>query len=366
MPIIRILSIILILAKAGHAQMTDSVKSVFVTGLRSHYGFVIKHSKALSNLKNSYPWGIQTDVCWHYISQKAWDFCNCYPKIGISLYYWNYNNSLELGNGIVTIGYIEPFFGFHRKFSYSLRTGAGLAYLDKPYDSLSNPNNMAYSTNISFPLFIYNTFSYKLKKNIVLNISASYNHISNTGIKQPNKGLNYPTICLGMDYYFDPPPSFEKKGKTNWKELSPLKNSYCFSFLSAIKQVGHVDYTKYLIWGLSVKFSRKIARLSAINAGIEWLDHGAVKEILRQKNIYDISHCKGGILAGHEFILGKFIFSQQFGIYWYDPSKLDDPVYQRYGLYYKISKNIFTEINLLAHRHIADFMDIRIGYYMNK
>jgi hypothetical protein len=36
-------------------------------------------------------------------------------------------------------------------------------------------------------------------------MSAQYNHISNGGIKEPNKGLNYPTVAGGFHYYLEAP-----------------------------------------------------------------------------------------------------------------------------------------------------------------
>lgn len=66
-------------------------------------------------------------------------------------------------------------------------------------------------------------------------------------------------------------------------------------------------------------------------------------------------------MAGHSFLLGRFIFSQAFGVYLYDPYKTNDPGYQRYGLVYRIGKHIQAGVNLKAHRHVADFPDLRIG-----
>jgi len=38
-----------------------------------------------------------------------------------------------------------------------------------------------------------------------------------------------------------------------------------------------------------------------------------------------------------------------------------DAVYQRYGILFKISDRVFTGINIKAHRHVADFLDLRTG-----
>ena len=60
--------------------------------------------------------------------------------------------------------------------------------------------------------------------------------------------------------------------------------------------------------------------------------------------------------------MGRFTFSQKIGPYIYDIGKYDDLLYQRYGINYHVTENIFTGIHIKAHRHIADFMSIKLGF----
>ena len=65
---------------------------------------------------------------------------------------------------------------------------------------------------------------------------------------------------------------------------------------------------------------------------------------------------------GHEFLLGKFLFSQQIGYYLFKKHVPSDNWYHRWGLVYRFNQKINFGINLKVHRHIADFIDFRIGY----
>lgn len=76
----------------------------------------------------------------------------------------------------------------------------------------------------------------------------------------------------------------------------------------------------------------------------------------------DATPVKAGLAIGHEFLLGKFLFSQQFGVYLSNPNPLHDDVYQRYGLVYRINKSLSAGINLKAHGHVANFLDFRLGF----
>lgn len=46
----------------------------------------------------------------------------------------------------------------------------------------------------------------KIDQHISGKISAHYNHISNGGIKEPNKGVNWPAATLHVYYAFNPTP----------------------------------------------------------------------------------------------------------------------------------------------------------------
>jgi hypothetical protein len=67
-------------------------------------------------------------------------------------------------------------------------------------------------------------------------------------------------------------------------------------------------------------------------------------------------------LVGHEFLLGRVVFSQQFGVYFFDQFKLNDPVYQRYGLGIHVTKRLFTGFSLKSHRHVADLLELRVAW----
>ena len=185
--------------KAGH----DSTY-YFLTGLRFHYGFIIAHTEAVEKVAHSNPLAIQADFSWHLINNKSYNYCNCYPRLGFSLYYWDYRNPEMLGQAVNLLLFAEPFINPHKKLSFSVRPGMGVAYLNNPYDEIKNPDNLSYSTRFAYALLINLNAYYKIGNHFILNLSANYNHISNGGVKMPNKGLNYPSLAVGLEYSFLP------------------------------------------------------------------------------------------------------------------------------------------------------------------
>ena len=90
------------------------------------------------------------------------------------------------------------------------------------------------------------------------------------------------------------------------------------------------------------------------------LDDNGTGYVLEQEG-KDDAPIKTGIALGHEFLLGKFLFSQQFGVYLNNPNPRHSDFYQRYGLVYRINKFFNAGINLKAHGHVANFLDFRLG-----
>lgn len=339
----------------------DSLKPSFAVGIRPHYGFVILHSQDIRPIGQSYPWGLSVDVSWHITSRKAFNSCLCFPRLGVSTTYWDFDNPEVLGQGVTSVFFVEPFFGATRKTSFSIRSGFGLAYANKPFDEKDNPDNLSYSTRFSFALMLAANLNYRLADKIMFSLSANYNHISNGGMKEPNTGINYPSVSVGLDYYLDP-GKFRKFEHDDWRTSVEKRNRYFVWVSGTAKQVsGYGEIKRYPVIGINGRFARQVSRINALSVGLDFLADGAHREEIKRSGSNE-DHLKAGILIGNEFLLGRFNFSQQFGVYLYDPYNREADVYQRYGLDYQITQKLFSGIGLKAHGHVADFLDFRVGF----
>lgn len=339
-------------------ENSDSLNSVKLIGLKFHLGSVLIHSRELRPIKDSYPTGGEFDLAWHKISQKAWESCMCYPKLGMAITYWGFDNKEVLGQGITGMFYIEPVFNTQGWVNYSFRAGFGLSYQNSPYDPVTNPNNLSYSTYVGFPLQLGGSAHFRIKPRWFLNATLVYNHISNGGVRQPNKGINWPSVGIGMAYYLKE-FEFKKRATNNWRDNGPPQKRLDFTFFMSYEEP---DDNLFLVSpGLEVKWSRQFARVNAYTLGGEIMYDNGTGYVLEQEGD-DATPVKAGLAIGHEFLLGKFLFSQQFGVYLSNPNPLHDDVYQRYGLVYRINKSLSAGINLKAHGHVANFLDFRLGF----
>jgi hypothetical protein len=340
----------------------DSIsgKPYFILGSRIHYGFIIAHTKSIQKAAESNPLGIQLDLSWHYNTDKAYNYCKCYPKLGISLYYWDFRNDEILGQGFNIQGFVEPFIAAQNRLSFSIRPAFGLSFLNNPYHPEKNPENLCYSTLVSFALLVNGSVYYKITDQFLVNVGINYNHVSNGGIKIPNKGLNYPSYSFGLEYAFSP-LKFKKRSSSDLP-VYEKRNQAIIGLLLGFKGLRENDKT-YLVKGLIGKYAWQVGRQSLVTGGFEAISDGAEKE---KRNYYqDIpvnAQYKGSVTAGYQHLLGKFSLTFDLGLYVYNPNRMTDIVYQRYGALFHLNRQLFGGINIKAHRHVADFFDVRIGY----
>lgn len=337
----------------------DSVRTRVVLGVRGHYGALLIHSRALANLKQTHPGGVELDFAQQYVDQKAWDFCNCYPRVGGALSFWDFGHRV-LGRGVTAVAYVEPVFLTQHRLNLSIRMGGGLAYLSHPFDSVTNPFNSAYSLRMNFPLMVGLGLQFRLDPHWGLRLAGNFNHVSNGGLSLPNKGLNYPTLSLGVDYA---PQGIDFKARARQHDRrppAPRLRLYAGA-LGTLKRADGRDTRQQGVWGAWVQGVYYVGRWSGLNLGAEWIDDGARRLKMDREGVPGRSE-RGAVLAGHQFLLGRVVFSQQLGVYFFDQFKLNDPVYQRFGLGLHVTRRLFAGISLKTHRHVADLLELRVGY----
>ncbi|MBX2841451.1 MAG: acyloxyacyl hydrolase [Flammeovirgaceae bacterium] len=357
---LRWLTIFLVLFINSSFDCFSQKKNWFV-GTGGHVGFIIPHDQSLKEVSKSNPWGFNLEAGLILTRESAWENCNCFSKMGLAFYYFNYRNPEELGSSYNLMLFGEPYLGFKSRFFMTLRGGMGITYLDKVYDENSNPNNLFYSAPLSFILLANVGFNYKIAPSFTAKVGVNYNHISNGGARQPNKGMNFPTISLGVekiinDFQFpDYPSKFGLRSKP-WQHYLFLGGSR-----RTIEKDSLYAESAHLNIGLEGGVMRAITNVNAISGGFEFYYNGAQGE-QSERNNGSFKPFLFSIMLGHALVFGRFSFTQQIGYYAYKPYDFNDKsFFQRYAVYYQLRNWFSLGFSLKAHGHVADFMDVRVG-----
>ncbi len=331
-------------------------------GIKSHYGFIIAHTPDLKPISTTNPYGLQVEISSLKTSDKAWKTCFCYGRTGFSFAYFNYANPDVLGNSYNLNYFVEPYFTYKGPLKFSLRGSIGATYLDTIFDEESNPENVLFSTHLSFYLALSLNLNYHFNNKYAVNLSANYNHISNGGQKQPNKGMNFPTFSIGFDKIIDDIPLKPKPDKL--KQYSRAWNYYAGSFASLRSADRDAESTNHPLIGVMGGALKPLSAINGFNLGTElWYDWSDRKQV-RQRALDDSSF-SSAITAGHHFLVGDFYFLQQFGVYLTRPKNIQPNwLYQRYSFWYGITKRWTIGASLIAYGRRADHMDGRLIYIL--
>ena len=348
-------------------DLTDPIRSL---GLRYHRAFIIQHSKKLQDeFTQSNPQSIDLEYSWHLRKKAVWDYCTCYPRTGFALTCIDFDLGDTLGRSLAAYTFIEPYIKPGRRLNFAFRFGMGPAYMSSIYDENFNPDNLFFSTRISFILLFNLSLNYRLTDQWMLRVGANFNHISNGGVKEPNLGMNFPSLNLGTEYSFHK-PLFPDQQKSTSLFGEDQKNRYDLLLSAALKAPEWtIENKQYLVTSAGLNYSRLLGRVFAVSFGGEWVSDRTIKSLIDEQELRDSSgelldYNRLGMLAGVEWLFGRFIFTQQMGFYLYSPIEAKHPVYQRYGLSLRISEHIYSGINIKAHAQDADFMELRIGFYL--
>jgi hypothetical protein len=342
-------------------EIPDTREDPLYVGVKVHYGFIIPHYVELKEISQKKIWGFQIDFSRLFTSKKAWSSCNCYSRVGLSLNYFDYRNPDILGHSYNLMLFTEPYFNFNSRFRISIRGGMGLTYLDEVYDEVSNPKNLYYSSIISGILSLALNFNYLVKENYQFNLGVNYNHISNGGMKMPNKGMNFPTISLGLDYIFRPQTLYGKEKYPGLKSKPLHYYSRLYWSFRTVEGDENYDQITKLMAGVEGGIIKGISNINGLLFGIEISYDGSNREwserLARNYSPFIIS-----LHAGHVFVVGRFSFTQQMAWYvFHESPSQNKSFFQRYGIFYNFGKLVSLGFSMKAHGHVAEQMDIRMG-----
>lgn len=343
-----------------------------VYALRLNYGVVYAHSKFVENTAGAHPRGFDFEYSKQLADKEKWEYYRCYPRTGLLFSYCNFNTPI-LGKAFTLAYFIEPNYRIGRNACFFLRAAGGLSYLTNPHDSIKNPVNQSYSLPVNAYLSIGVGLNYSISKNVAVSVMASFQHNSNGGFELPNHGINYPTASLGIKYSLqnNALPVYTKEHIQSYRgsKLNYDAGLY-YSPKSGYKVVDGrwVNSRKQLAGGF-IQASKRVSALDAITVMVEAYHDGGLASI--KKLLGDnTSNNMIGLMLGHEFIFRRIFFSQQLGYYLYkdtkDFSRLYNQafpaVYHRWGLRYKLNDHLYAGFNLLVHKQVADFIDVRLQY----
>lgn len=328
--------------------------SVFVA-LSSSSGFIIPHRPPLQRFAEVNPWGLQAEVSRLRTTSKAWSACQCYSQNGLVFSYFNFV-SPEIGYSVSLAAFVEPKLIARKRYQLGLRAGAGTTYLSAIFNEQTNPDNLFFSTSLAGLLFVQLNNQVRIVENWKLRVSAAYYHISNGGFRQPNLGMNFPTISLGLEHTLkDVVVPIRAKDK----RFDNTVGVYTSVFYNS-RDTEDGSQNRFPAIGLQIGFMKPIARMNALGLALEGsYDRSLLERSRTNATITDPRILS--LLAKHHLLFGNFDLSQALGTYLFERYRPEAQVFQRYGLDYRITPTLRLGFSLKTHGFVAEQMDVRVS-----
>jgi len=352
-----IFSLILLMPFLNRAQESFLKQISFNT----HYGFIYAHDKDVENTAGSKPSGLSLEYATLKFDSASFNLARCYPKSGFSFIYFNYDNAV-LGHSLTCAYFIEPSFALSDRCLFAPRGSVGLSWLSNPYDPVRNPKNNSYSLPVSVFLQVGLSLNYRISNKTNIHASANYLHISNGGLSNPNKGINWPTASMGFSYRMNN-ATFQRQKYQPVRRYNKY-NRIDVGIYSSGKTEEKGENRLHAVPGIFAAYHRRLNNLHSIGLITDLhLDYALAK---KQKDLNERQYFYFPSLAiGHEYIMGKFNFWQQVGYYVITPDERFKRWYHRWGLNYSVAENFSVGMSLKAHAQVAHFADLRLCYNLN-
>ncbi|WP_337866650.1 acyloxyacyl hydrolase [Ignavibacterium sp.] len=345
-----------------------------VIGISYITGYMIPHAKEVLNVRGTNPRGIELNYYSHLNNDEVWLDCECYPRLGAFISFYDFEITDILGYGFSCGINFTYFFGLPSDYNFHLKGKAGFAYLTKPFDKNSNPKNMSYSTHFNYILSAGAGITIKLLDQLELQVEGSMNHQSNAALLEPNGGINYWALSSSLNYLLEPIEFKPRQVKFDPYLNEPKKARWDLSLSWGISSMPYPEPGQVPMYGITINRSIQVYRIMALLFGAEFERNGRAVELFRRyRPDESVNPYRFSLLGGVEFLMGKTLFSVQFGGYLfipfrhfvadgYPPRTFEDRTYQRWGLVYNIMENFYAGINFKSYRNSADHLSLRFTY----
>jgi hypothetical protein len=215
------------------------------------------------------------------------------------------------------------------KTKFQTRVGFGLAYYTKPYNQITNPDNLVFGNRLAAQFMWNISKSVIVFSNKTLTYGFSFLHSSNGHTNVPNVGSNIAAFNLGLAWIskkqLNKVPIKKESFDEDYSKKIRLNLMGTLGFHEVEGTTEPTDGPKYKVWGGSLYASKNYNYVNALGFGIsinyyaDYYNYIIAQEIFYENEIQ--KSIEAMLFAGHEFQFEKLAFYTQLGIKIYTPFK---------------------------------------------
>ncbi len=331
----------------------------FGAGVTYHYGFISPHNVLVNEIIQGHTQMVQLDFYKQTNGERLWEQYYNYPKIGVSTVFINSGNPESLGN----IYGVFPFIDFplnHWKITWDLKFGAGIGYIQKPFDRKENYKNLVIGSHLNALIYVDTHWDLPITEKFHTSLGVALTHFSNGSLKRPNLGINIFSLNYGVSYNFGSTAAVIEKSEENREK----KLSHLIIANTGLKEIDPIGGNKYMVYTTSYNLLKTVTNKSSVGVGADFFYNTSLEPLvvrLQNENLGKIANFRMGVSGIYALDMGKVSLMFQTGFYGYKNYKKDGSVYTRIGTRYRFTDKLFFNLGLKTHFFVADFIEYGIG-----
>lgn len=330
-------------------------------GARFFFGSFLTRLPKAQYLRDSYSYFGELALQQQTDGRKEWQRANGLPQVGVALQFGNTGSKQYMGNMAALFPFVNWNLYKRKTISSSLRAGAGLGWVQKPYDKITNHKQVLIGTHLNAYLNFLWQAEVQTFSNVHMTVGVGFSHFSNGSTTLPNLGLNIPSLSIGLRYGLH--DSVQQK-----QAAPPFIKRTAFSLYTSvgIKQYPWIESTRYAVNVVQGEWSRRFRASAQYSFGgalfydraLE-VDPAGIPDHLRKGN-----KLQAGVFAGYEHLFGRLSVPLQIGAYVYNHN-IYTALFQQLGFRYRINQQWTAQLFMKTHSGKADFIHAGIGYRIN-
>lgn len=303
---------------------TDTSRSSFSLSISEHVGKLIKiHGEYPANEISSLT---ELNFSRKTTGKQDWHRVYKYPAYGFSLVHAQFGNPQVLGQSIAAIP-VMRFERIQKKSRFTIQAGFGIAWFNKPYHHLTNPENLVIGSSLANMSMAKLECSKSLSTQFRYSFGCSFTHCSNAHVAVPNIGANIVALHAGLSWSGAPfkdlnslPKSKSRLPRT-WA-LGMFAHSGIQEVPGTIKPVNGIIYP---VFGAGIQAVFHSAVGKDFHAGIHCIYYPLYKEYIVSQELFpdQVNERRKAqsvvLFLGYEWKFNRIALFVQGGIKLYDP-----------------------------------------------
>jgi len=349
-------------ALAGQCQQAACRHCALEAGV--HYGRVIPIHPDYPEIKNNSD-AYELIFLQKTTGRQEWQRLLGYPWWGVTARFTRFGNEAQLGQAFALLPHLTfEKTGASRLQGY-LRLGLGLAWLNRPYDFETNPENIVIGSRLNNVAAASAGLHWRLLPRWWAKLAFAATHYSNAKFKEPNLGINIPVVRLGLLYVPSGLPEKPLPGeKPQWDKRVRLN----LRLGLGLNERGPANGPKYPIYVVAAYGSRLFAPFYKFQLGLEAFHDAGVRDFLDKQEI-GVAGQRGwdatrlAVSMGHELLIGHG------GIYLHQPVFRQSLISTRLGLqcylfdpHEQQRHQVFIGTYVKSEFGVAAFWEVGLGY----